>query len=199
MLERDILSVMLVVSHFWLYATHDHCPVKALNFREADSTAMTDPCRSDLRLALFQPDLALNTGAMLRTAACLGVAVDIIEPCGFPFSLRALRRSGMDYLAQVAIHRHADWTVFLATVREAGRRLVLVETDGAARLHDFSFMPGDVLMVGRETVGTPSEVASCADASVRIPMAGPARSFNVGVAAAIALAEALRQRDGWPR
>jgi tRNA (cytidine/uridine-2'-O-)-methyltransferase len=144
-----------------------------------------------MRLALYQPDIPQNTGSMLRLAACLGVAVDLIEPCGFVWSDRRLRRAGMDYLEGVALTRHDSWTAF-----QAGRgpgRLVLLTTHGATPYTEFRFRPTDTLLMGRESAGVPSDVHDAADARLVIPMAGGARSLNVALAAAIVLSEALRQ------
>lgn len=156
-----------------------------------------------MRLALFEPEIPPNTGTILRLCACMGVPVDIIEPCGFPFSDRALKRAGMDYMDQVDIRRHIDFARFNEW-RKSGdeaagpRRLVLVETTGTLRHIDFAFSPKDILMLGRETSGTPPEVEAACDAVVRIPMMPTARSLNVAIAAAIALTEALRQTEGFP-
>ena len=146
-----------------------------------------------LTLALFQPDIAPNAGAMLRTCACLGAEAAIIEPAGFPFSDRRFRRAGMDYLEALVIRRFSSFAGFEAWRREAGRRLVLLTTKGDRQLWDFSFEEGDVVMVGQESAGVPPEVASAADARVRIPIRAPLRSLNVAAAAALTLGEALRQ------
>ena len=146
-----------------------------------------------LTLALYEPDIAAHAGAMFRTCACLGADAALIEPAGFVFSDPKFRRSGMDYLADLAIARHASHARFEAWRRAAGRRLVLLTTKGDADLWDFRFRPGDILMVGRESAGVPDEVAAAADARLRVPIRPPLRSLNVGVAAAIALAEAFRQ------
>ena len=146
-----------------------------------------------IALALYEPDIAANAGAMMRTCACLGIDAAIIEPAGFPVSDRRFRRSGMDYLDYVAIERHASFERFETWRRTTGRRLVLLTTKGESRLWDFAFRPGDVLMVGRESAGVPDAVAAVADARVRIPIRPPLRSLNVGIAAALALGEALRQ------
>jgi tRNA (cytidine/uridine-2'-O-)-methyltransferase len=151
---------------------------------------MKDP---NLVLALYEPDIAANAGAMLRTCACLGVAAAIVEPAGFVFSDAKFRRAGMDYLDAVALRRHTSFAAFEAWRAGEGRRLALLTTRGGVDLLDFGFEPGDVLMVGRESAGVPEAVHSKADARVRIPIRSPMRSLNVGVAAAIALAEALRQ------
>lgn len=152
-----------------------------------------------MRLALFEPEIPPNTGTMLRLCACLGVPVDVIEPCGFPFSDRALRRAGMDYMDFVELRRHIDFAAFDAWRRAEGHRLVLVETTGTMRHVDFGFAPRDILMLGRETSGTPPEVEAACDAVVRIPMMPGARSLNVATAAAMALSEALRQTEGFPQ
>ncbi len=146
-----------------------------------------------LTLALYEPDIAQNVGAMLRTCACLGVEAAIIEPAGFALSDRRLRRSGMDYLDALSIERHLDFERFEAWRARARRRLVLLTTKGEAALWDFAFRPGDVILVGRESAGVPERVRARADARVRIPIRAPLRSLNVGVAAALALGEARRQ------
>jgi tRNA (cytidine/uridine-2'-O-)-methyltransferase len=146
-----------------------------------------------LTLALYEPDIAQNVGAMLRTCACLGVEAAIIEPAGFALSDRRLRRSGMDYLDALSIERHISFARFETWRAEADRRLVLLTTKGADELWDFAFAPGDVVLVGRESAGVPDAVREAADARVRIPIRPPLRSLNVAVAAALALGEARRQ------
>lgn len=148
-----------------------------------------------MRIALYQPEIAGNVGAILRTAACLGAAVDLIEPLGFAFSDRSLARAGMDYAQQVEIRRHADWDAFLDTVEG---RIALFTTRGAERLADTQFRPGDVLLFGSESAGVPDPVHERADVRVRIPIRPGLRSLNLGVSVAIALSEALRQTGGWP-
>lgn len=144
-----------------------------------------------LRLAVFQPDIAANLGAMIRTAACMGVALDVIGPCGFAFSVRALRRSAMDYADFAQIAHHASWQAYCAA-RGPGR-LILLTTRADAPLWDIAFQPGDTVLTGRESAGVPDDVHAAADARVAIPMPGGGRSLNVAVSAAIALAEAQRQ------
>jgi tRNA (cytidine/uridine-2'-O-)-methyltransferase len=148
-----------------------------------------------MRLALYQPDQAGNVGTILRTAACLRVPVDIIEPCGFPWSDRALKRAGLDYAEVAAVRRHADWDAFLA---QAPGRLVLLTTAGDLRIDKARFAADDVLLMGSESAGVPGHVHARAALRVRIPLAGGTRSLNIAVAAGIALAEALRQTNGWP-
>ncbi len=153
---------------------------------------------SDLRLALYQPDIPQNAGTLLRLSACLNVAVDIIEPCGFVFDDRKLRRAGMDYLDHADYVRHVSWPAFLADLRARGRRLVLLTTMGEQRHDRFPFAPGDTIMVGRESAGVPPEVAQAAQARIRIPMRIGPRSLNVALAAALVTGEALRQLGGFP-
>lgn len=149
-----------------------------------------------MRIALYQPDIPQNTGALLRLAAALGVAVDVIEPCGFVWDDRRLRRSGMDYIDRVSLTRHSGWEAFRAGLD--GRRLVLLTTGGATRLPDFRFDAEDILLLGRESGGVPDPVHDQVDARLRIPMRSGLRSLNVTHAAALALGEALRQTGGWP-
>lgn len=148
-----------------------------------------------MRLALFQPDIPGNVGAILRTAACFGVAVDLIEPMGFTWDDKRVRRAGMDYFDHVSITRHPDWASFQQAT--PGRR-VLLTARGEHRLHDMRFDPGDVLLMGSESAGAPAFVHEAAAATVRIPIAPGLRSLNVSVAAALALAEGLRQTQGFP-
>ena len=151
-----------------------------------------------LRLALFEPDIPQNTGTLLRLAACLGVAVDVIEPCGFVFSDSRLRRAGLDYLQTVDLTRHVSWSSY----REAwdnrlpGRR-VLLTTGSATAYTQFAYRPGDSLLLGRESAGVPDAVHRAVDAAVAIPMVAGMRSLNVAVAGAMVLGEALRQIEGF--
>ena len=146
-----------------------------------------------LTLALFEPDIAANAGAMLRTCACLGVDAALIEPAGFSIDDSRFKRAAMDYLPAVRLSRHASWAAFAHWIGDSGRRLVLMTTHGATPLWDFRFAAFDVLLVGRESAGVPAHVAGRAEAAVKIPMRPPMRSLNVSVSAGIALAEATRQ------
>ena len=148
-----------------------------------------------MRTALHQPEIAGNVGTILRLAACLGVPVDIIEPCGFAFSDRALRRAGMDYADAAETVRHADWDAFVGA---SSGRLVLMTTRASVPLPAARFRPDDILLFGSEGAGVPGHVHDAAALGVRIPMRRGFRSLNVAVAAGIALGEALRQTEGWP-
>ena len=149
-----------------------------------------------MRLALYQPDQAGNVGTILRLAACLGVPVDVIEPCGFPWGDRALRRAGMDYAEIANVTRHEDWARFEAAL---SGRLVLFTTHADLRMDETRFDPTDVLLMGSESGGVPDAVRDRADLRTRIPQAAHTRSLNIAVAAGIALAEALRQTRQWPK
>ncbi len=154
-----------------------------------------------MRLALYQPDIPQNTGTLLRLGACLGVELDIIEPCGFLFNEKAMRRAGMDYLDFVKYRRHNSWTDFLA-YREAHRdeygRLVLMTTHAAQPFTQFKFAANDIILMGRESAGVPENVHQTADARLLIPMHPEARSINMAISAAMALSEGLRQIGGFP-
>jgi tRNA (cytidine/uridine-2'-O-)-methyltransferase len=151
-----------------------------------------------LLLALFEPDIAQNAGAMMRTCACLGVDVAIIEPAGFRMGDSRFRRAGMDYLDALMVETHDSWAGFASWRAFGQRRLVLLTTKGETCLWDFAFRERDIILVGRESAGVPEAVAASADVRVRIPIRSPLRSLNVGIAATIAMTEALRQLDRLP-
>ncbi len=151
-----------------------------------------------IELALFQPDIAGNVGTILRLGACLGVRCHIIEPCGFAFGARALKRAGMDYLDDTDLMRHADWKEFSDWVHAAGRRTILMTTRGSTPIGNITFCKDDILLLGSEAAGVPDHVHAHANQRVYIPMREGFRSINVAVAAGIALAEALRQTQQFP-
>jgi tRNA (cytidine/uridine-2'-O-)-methyltransferase len=152
----------------------------------------------NVQVALFQPDNAVNVAAVLRLAACLSVPVAIVEPCGFVWDQRRLRRVGLDYLERVALTRLPSWSAFEARRRAEGRRLVLLTTRAATRHDAVAYQAGDILLGGRESVGVPDTVQASADLRVRVPLAAGCRSLNVVTALAIVLGEALRQTGGFP-
>lgn len=155
-----------------------------------------------MRLALYQPDIPQNTGTLLRLGACLNLELDIIEPCGFIFNEKAMRRAGMDYLDLVHCRRHNSWADFMEYraqhPKEYGR-LVLMTTHGTDSFLDFEFKPNDIILMGRESAGVPEEIHELADAQLLIPMPPEARSINMAVSAAMALTEALRQTKLFPK
>ena len=151
-----------------------------------------------MRIALYQPDIAQNAGAVLRLAACLGVAVDMIEPLGFILGDPGLKRAGLDYLERVDLTRHRSWSDFLAARRGASVRLVLLTTKASESYLDFAFEAADTLLVGRESAGVPEAVHIAADARLKVPMVEGVRSLNVVCALSIVLGEALRQTKQFP-
>lgn len=146
-----------------------------------------------ISLALYQPDIPGNTGAILRLAACLGLGVEIIAPAGFDMSDRALRRAGMDYLEMAALTRHDSWEAFEVWRAGEGRRLLLFSTKAEAPYTAFAYEPDDILLFGRESAGVPDHVHAAADRRLLIPMREGARSLNLAMSAAMAAGEAARQ------
>ncbi|WCT73046.1 tRNA (cytidine(34)-2'-O)-methyltransferase [Sphingomonas naphthae] len=149
-----------------------------------------------MRLALFEPEIAGNVGAVLRLGACLGAAVDLIEPMGFAWDDRRVRRTAMDYIDHVMVTRHAGFDAFRATV--GAQRLILFTTRSRQSSYDFRFRADDILLFGKESAGVPAAVADACDARVRIPMQPHVRSMNLATTAALALGEALRQTATLP-
>lgn len=154
---------------------------------------MTAPSSPALRLALYQPDIPQNAGAAMRLCACLGAGLDIIEPCGFVWDDRKIRRSGMDYMDAADIRRFGSWDAFLSQSRAAGRRIILLTTKTDTAYTAFSFRQGDILLMGQESAGAPAAIHEAADARLTIPLRPGMRSLNVVNAAAMVLGEALRQ------
>ncbi len=153
-----------------------------------------------MRLALYEPDIPQNTGALIRLAACLGAGLELIEPCGFLLDDRRLDRAALDYRAACQLTRHASWAAFQAARRE-GRlpgRLVLLTTQARQAHCDFAFRGDDILLLGRESAGVPAAVHDAADARVAVPLRPGLRSLNLALAAAVVLGEALRQTGGFP-
>jgi tRNA (cytidine/uridine-2'-O-)-methyltransferase len=149
-----------------------------------------------MRLALYEPEIAGNVGAVLRLGACLGVPVDLIEPMGFVWDDRRVRRAAMDYIDHVSVARHAGFEAFRASIGPA--RLVLFTTKATTSAYDFAYRPDDVLLFGKESAGVPAEVAGACAAKVRLPIRAEVRSMNLAMAAGLALGEALRQTGGLP-
>lgn len=152
-----------------------------------------------MRLALYQPDIPQNLGAAIRLSACLGIALDVIEPCGFPLTDAAMKRAALDYSDKARLARHASLAAFRAAPERQAGRLVLIETDGAIDFQNFQFSTGDTLVLGRESAGSPGELYEAAQASVRIPMVRGLRSLNVINAGAVVLTEAMRQTGAWEK
>jgi len=153
---------------------------------------------TDLRIALYQPDIPGNTGTILRLAACLGLGVDIIEPAGFDISDRNLKRAGMDYLSAVSLTRHVNWAQFDEWRRSSGRRLVLATTKSPEPYTQFAYRPNDILLFGRESAGVPENVHDAVEGRILIPMVEGQRSINVAMSAAMIAGEAMRQTSCQP-
>ncbi|MEV4605936.1 tRNA (cytidine(34)-2'-O)-methyltransferase [Neorhizobium sp. LMR1-1-1.1] len=153
---------------------------------------------TDLRIALYQPDIPGNTGTILRLAACLGLGVDIIEPAGFDISDRNLKRAGMDYLSAVSLTRHVNWAQFDEWRRSSGRRLVLATTKSPEPYTQFAYRPNDILLFGRESAGVPENVHDAVEGRILIPMVEGQRSINVAMSAAMIAGEAMRQTSWQP-
>jgi tRNA (cytidine/uridine-2'-O-)-methyltransferase len=149
-----------------------------------------------LHIALYEPDIPQNTGTVLRMAACLGVPVEVIEPCGFVWGGKHMRRSAMDYIDHVDVTRHLNWAAFQDSL--PGQRRVLLTTKTDQDYTKFEFEAGDILILGRESAGVPESVHDSVDARLTIPLKPPLRSFNLAAAAAMVTGEALRQLDGFP-
>lgn len=157
------------------------------------SISAVDMSVHPIRIALYQPDIPGNTGTILRLAACLGLAVDIIEPAGFDLSDKNLKRAGMDYIAAATLRRHVNWERFEETRLDEGRRLVLASTKAADPYTRFAFQPGDTLLFGRESAGVPDHVHERADARIIVPMVEGQRSLNIAMSVAMISGEAIRQ------
>ena len=149
-----------------------------------------------MRIALFEPEIAGNVGAVMRTAACFGAAVDLIEPLGFPWDDRRVRRAAMDYIDHVEVVRHSNFDAFRETVGDS--RLVLFTTRATQSSYAFEYRADDILLFGKESAGVTDQVRAAVDASVRLPMRAEVRSLNLATSAAISLAEALRQTGTLP-
>lgn len=149
-----------------------------------------------IRIALFEPEIAGNVGAVLRLGACMGVAVDLIEPMGFVWEDRRVRRTAMDYIDHVSITRHAGFAAFQASLGDG--RLILLTTKADRSAYDFAYRPADVLLFGKESAGVPPQVAQACHARVRLPMQPAVRSLNLATSAALALGEAMRQTGSLP-
>lgn len=146
-----------------------------------------------LALALYQPDIAQNTGTLLRFGACLDLPVHVIHPTGFPFSRTALKRSGMDYLDYVNLIEHDSYEQFNLWRKSEKRRIALLTTHGSTSVYEIDFDQSDILLMGRESSGVPEHVTQEADLKLRIPMKPGLRSLNIAIAASLVVGEAKRQ------
>ena len=144
-------------------------------------------------IALFEPDIPQNLGAIMRLCACFGMPLHIIEPCGFPLDDARMRRVGMDYIHLVELHKHASWDQFYAWIEANQKRLLLLTTKSDYSYTSVTFTPQDVLLFGRESAGAPDYVHSAVHERITVPMHGAARSLNLAMSAAIVAGEVSRQ------
>lgn len=149
-----------------------------------------------IKIALYQPDIPQNVGAMMRLCACLNVGLEVIEPCGFPWDEKKIRQSAMDYFDAANINRHSSWNAFIES-HSAPARIILMTTRADMDYIDFKFQPGDILLAGRESSGVPEDIHNAADSRLAIPMQGGLRSLNIVNATSMILGEALRQTNGF--
>jgi tRNA (cytidine/uridine-2'-O-)-methyltransferase len=149
-----------------------------------------------MRLCLYEPEIAGNVGAVMRLGACVGVSIDLIEPMGFEWDDKRVRRTAMDYIDHVDVARHPSFNEFRAITPG---RLILFTTKGFASPYEFEFRSDDILLFGKESGGVPGDVAALADARLRVPLRPGVRSFNLATTAALAIGEALRQTGGFPK
>ena len=149
-----------------------------------------------MRIALFEPEIAGNVGNVMRLGAYMGAGIDLIEPLGFPWDDRRVRRAAMDYIDHVEVERHASFDAFRQA--RAGQRLVLFTTRATQSSYDFAYRSDDILLFGKESAGVTDAVRAAVDESVRLPMRAQVRSLNLATSAGIALGEALRQTGGLP-
>ena len=181
-LFKNILHIKKLILNFWKDTT-ERTTKRQNNL----------PLSPKVHIALFQPEIPHNTGALLRLSACLGVPLHIIEPCGFIWSNRYLQRSGMDYIEHSLHWKHKDWETFQEATK--GQRIVLLTGDAPTGYREFKFQPHDILLCGQESIGVPGGIANMCDAKVSIPMHPPCRSLNVTLAATLVVGEALSQLE----
>ncbi len=146
--------------------------------------------KTNIALALYQPDIPQNVGSAIRLCACLDIPLHIIEPCGFPWDERKIRTSAMDYYDALTIIRHDSYDKFKDACQG---RIVLLTTKTDIGYTDFSFEDGDILLMGRESAGVPLDIHQGTDAKVTLPIKSGMRSINVINSAAMVLGEGLRQ------
>ena len=143
------------------------------------------------KIALFEPDIPQNTAAIIRTCACLGANLEIIEPCGFLLSDKRFRRVVMDYIDEKNIKFHKSFNEFLKF--KENQRIVLMTTKASISYTKFKFKENDTILFGRESAGVPERVHKLIKNRLKIPMKNNKRSLNLATAVAIVLAESLKQ------
>ncbi|MGH1403479.1 MAG: tRNA (cytidine(34)-2'-O)-methyltransferase [Alphaproteobacteria bacterium] len=148
-----------------------------------------------MEIALYQPDIPQNLGAMMRLCACTNTGLNIIEPCGFPLDTRKIKQSALDYYDQITLKRYESWDSFLdfRQRQTPAPRIILMTTKASKAYVDVEFRPNDILLAGRESAGVPEDVHNLVDERICIPMETGFRSLNIVNATSMILGEALRQ------
>ena len=143
------------------------------------------------KIALYEPDIPQNTAAIIRTCACLGAKLEIIEPCGFLMSDKRFKRVVMDYMDLEQIEFYQSSEKFFE--KKQNQRIVLMTTKGSISYTEFEFKSDDTILFGRESAGVPEKVHKLIKDRLKIPMNDKVRSLNIASSVAIVLAESLRQ------
>ena len=143
------------------------------------------------KIALFEPDIPQNTAAIIRTCACLGAKLEIIEPCGFLLSDKRFKRVVMDYMDEKDIHFYQSADVFFKSKKD--QRIVLMTTKASISYTNFEFKKNDTILFGRESAGVPRKLHKILNNRLKIPMENNKRSLNLASSVAIILAECLKQ------
>ena len=145
------------------------------------------------KIALYEPDIPQNTAAIIRTCSCLGVMIEIIEPCGFMINDKRFKRVVMDYLDEKMIKFYKNYNDFFQTKKEEKTRIVLMTTKASNSYSNFKFKVTDTILFGRESSGVPEKIHNLVDKRLKIPLSFKKRSLNLASSVAITLAESLRQ------
>ena len=143
------------------------------------------------KIALFEPDIPQNTAAIIRTCACLGAKLEIIEPCGFLLSDRRFKRVVMDYMDKKDIKFYQSADIFFKSKKD--QRIILMTTKASVSYTEFKFKKNDTILFGRESAGVPEKIHKLVKNKLRIPMKNNMRSLNLASSVAIMLAECLKQ------
>jgi tRNA (cytidine/uridine-2'-O-)-methyltransferase len=147
--------------------------------------------KQGLKIALFEPDIPQNTAAIIRTCACLGAKLEIIEPCGFLLSDKRLKRVVMDYIDEKNIKFYQSADIFFNSKKN--QRIILMTTKASKSYTNFKFEENDTILFGRESAGVPKKIHKLIKNRLKIPMESNKRSLNLASSVAIILAECLKQ------
>ena len=145
------------------------------------------------KIALYEPDIPQNTAAIIRTCACLGALVEIIEPCGFILNDKRFKRVVMDYLDEQMIKFYKNYNKFIETKKNNKERIILMTTKATESYSSFKFKTNDTILFGRVSAGVPEKVHKSVNKRLKIPLIFKKRSLNLSSSVAIVLAESMRQ------